>query len=321
LTDTLRLTTGLRYTQDRKTFDSQVFLRELGNGYSGGTGSTVFPAPGYLVYDFGKSTVGDLAKQDEGLMSGKVQLDYKPNADTLLYAGISRGVKGAGFNGNLGGTLTNEETPFHSESVLTYEIGAKTDGLDNRLRLNGSVYYYDYTDYQGFAFNGTQGVVGNYEGTFYGADFEMLAQLPGDLRLNLGGAYSHTELQDVPTAYMGVRDTRAVMAPEWIFNGSLQKKMPVGTGNLSLVWSFDYLSDRYASVDNNPATYVSGSTVHNLRVAYELPGPKLEFAAFVNNVLDEERQAFVYDLVPTGGFTINVFDKPRWYGVSVRKSF
>jgi len=66
---------------------------------------------------------------------------------------------------------------------------------------------------------------------------------------------------------------------------------------------------------------VTGSTVHNLRVTYELVESGLEFAAFVNNVADEERQAFVYDLVPTGGYTINVYDKPRWWGVSVRKSF
>jgi iron complex outermembrane receptor protein len=323
LTDTLRLTTGVRYTRDRKTFDSQVYYRELGNGYSGGTGSTVFPPPGLLVYDFREQTVGDLAEQEEGLVSGKVQLDYKPSPDLLLYAGISRGVKGAGFNANLGGGMTNEETPFGSETVLTYEVGAKSELLDNSLRLNGSVYYYDYDDYQGFAFNGVQGVVGNYKGTFYGADLEALAELPGDVRLSLGAAYAHTELQDVPSAYayLGVRDMRSVMAPEWTFNGSLGKTMKVGPGSLSMAWNFDYLSDRYASVDNNPATYVGSSTVHNLRVAYELEESGLEFAAFANNVTDEERQVFVYDIVVSGGYTIESYDKPRWYGVSVRKRF
>lgn len=321
LTDTLRLTTGLRYTHDNKTFDSQVYFRELGNGYSGGTGSTVFPPPGYLVYDFRKGTVGRLAERDEGLVSGKVQLDYKPNEDLLLYAGVSRGVKGAGFNANLGGGMTNEETPFKSEAVLTYEIGAKSEWLDNRLRLNGSAYYYDYNDYQGFAFSGVQGVVGNYKGAFYGADLEMLAELPGDVRLNLGVAYAHTQLKDVPSAYLGVQDVRAVLAPEWTINGTLGKTIQVGPGSLSMAWSFDYLSDRYASVDNNPATYVGGSTEHNLRVAYELEDSGLEFAAFVNNVTNEERQIFAYEGVASQGWTINVYDRPRWYGVSVRKKF
>lgn len=321
LTDTLRLTTGLRYTHDSKTFDSQVYFRELGNGYSGGTGSTVFPDSGLLVYDFREATVGGLAKQDEGLWSGKVQLDYKVAPDALLYAGISRGVKGAGFNTNLGAGLAAEDTPFGSESVLTYEVGGKFEFLNHRMRLNGSLYYYDYNDYQGFAFNGTQGVVGNYKGEFYGADFDFMAWLPGDVLVSLGGSYSHTQLKDVPTAYNGVRDTRAVMAPEWIANGYVRKTLQLGPGGLSLIWSFDYLSDRYASVDNNPATYARGSVIHNLRAAYEFDESGIEIAAFVNNVADADRQLFVYDFVASGGFTINSYDKPRWYGLSVRKKF
>ncbi len=321
ISPTFRLTTGLRYTHDRKTFDSPVYFRELGNGYSGGTGSTVFPAPGYLVYDFREATVGKLAKQSEGLLSGKIQLDYRPADGELLYVGLSRGVKGAGFNANTGGGLTNEETPFKSESVRTIEVGGKFELLDKRLRLNGSLFHYDYNNYQGYAFNGIQGVVGNYQGSFHGADLELDASLPGNVVATFGGSYTHTNLKDVPTAYMGVHDTRAVMAPKWVANGSLRKDIPVGNALVGLNWNFNYISDRYASVDNNLATYVEGSLVHNVRVTYAMESSGLEFAAFVNNVSDKQRQTFVYDLVPTGGFTINVYDQPRTWGVSVRKSF
>jgi iron complex outermembrane receptor protein len=125
----------------------------------------------------------------------------------------------------------------------------------------------------------------------------------------------------VPTVYAGIRDQDAVMAPEWIVNGSLQKSVPLGSGELSFVWSFDYIDDRYASVDNNPATAVKGSTMHNLRVAWTLPDTGIEVAAFLNNVTDTERQLFTYDLVAAGGFIISPYDKPRWWGASIRKSF
>jgi len=321
LIDTLRLTTGLRYTHDTKTFDAQVYYRELGNGYSGGTGSTVFPPPGDLVYDFSRATVGSLAKEEQGLWSGNVRLDYKPVPDTLLYAGIARGVKGAGFNANLSGNLTLQDTPFKAESVLTYELGGKFDLLDHRLRLNSSVYYYDYKNYQGFAYVGVQGEVGNYQGQFYGGDLEITAKIPGDVRVSVSGSYSHTLLKDVPTVYRGVIDQQAPLAPEWVINGSIQKSRQVGPGSLDLIWSFDYLSHRYGSVDNNPATYIEGSIEHNLRLAYDLEKSGLEFAVFVNNVADKQRQLFVYDLVKSGGYTLNAYDKPRWFGVSVRKKF
>src|SRR6202011_139723 len=176
-TDTLRLTAGARYTHDRKTFDSKVFFYELGNGYSGGTGTTVFNPP-LLTYDFSPSSVGNAATLSNGLVSGKLQLDYTPQPGELLYAGISRGVKGGGFNTNVSGNLTNEATPFKPEHAYTYEVGSKVDLLDKHLRINSSVYYYDYKQYQGFSFTGLQGVVGNYDGHFSGAELELVAILP-----------------------------------------------------------------------------------------------------------------------------------------------
>ncbi len=321
LGDRLTLITGIRYTYDNKTFDSQVYFRELGNGYSGGAGTSVFPPPGLLVYDFQKATVGNLAEQNDGLWSGKVQLDYKPESGGLLYAGVSRGVKGAGFNGNLGGGLSNEDTPFGSESVMTFELGSKFDLLDKKLRLNSSVYYYDYSDYQGYAFNGLQGLVGNYDGRFFGAEMEMQANLPGDVLASIAASYSDTRLSDVRTAYFGVKDVEAILAPQWIVNGFVRKDFQIGSGRLAALWSFDYVSERYASVDNNPATFIDDSVVQNLRLSYTLDDSGLEFAAFVNNFTDTDRQTFVYDVVGTGGFTGNLYDRPRTWGLSVRKSF
>jgi iron complex outermembrane recepter protein len=320
LTENVRFTAGARYTYDKKKFDSKVYFIELGNGYEGGTGSTVFVPP-LLVYDYSPATVGNEADDDENLWSGKLQLDYTPNDDTLLYAGISRGVKGAGYNTNLGAAITIEETPFDSETVYSYELGWKTQLLDGLMRFNGSVYYNDYQDYQGFAFNGVQGVVGNYDGTFYGFEMETLASLPYAIDVRLGISYIDSELEDIPTAYNGVRDQDAVLAPEWIANGSISKSIDVGENLLSMFWDFSYLDERYASVDNNEAVYVEDSLVQDVRVSYNIESSGIALAAFVNNVTDENTQVFAYDLISTGGYKLQSFSQPRWWGVSVRKSF
>ncbi|MBL8268889.1 TonB-dependent receptor, partial [Steroidobacter sp.] len=320
LGDQLRLTFGARYTEDEKRYDSKAYFRELGNGFEGGVGSTVFDPP-LLAADFSTATVGNVANQKEGLWSGKLQLDYMPSDGKLLYAGISRGVKGAGFNTNLSATLPNEQTPFGSEVVTAYEVGTKFDLFDRRLRFNSSVFLYDYDDFQGYAYVGTQGLVANYDGTFYGAEVEAIASLPGDVRANLGASYIHTELKDVPTVYSGVREQRANLAPEWVVNGSLQKSVEVGSGTLKLQWSFDYLSDRYASVDNNAASLLKGSFQHDARIAYELGKRGLELAVFVKNISDENREVFVYDLITTGGYRMISYAPPRWWGASIRQNF
>jgi iron complex outermembrane receptor protein len=54
--------------------------------------------PTNVAFDFDESTVGGLAEHDDDSVSGKVELDFKPNDDVLLYGSISRGTKSAGFN-------------------------------------------------------------------------------------------------------------------------------------------------------------------------------------------------------------------------------
>jgi iron complex outermembrane receptor protein len=320
LTEQLSGTVGLRYTHDKKEFESQVLFYELGNGYFGGTGSEIFDPP-LLVYDFSKATVGDLATKTEGMWSGKVQLDYRPADATLLYLSVSRGVKGPGFNTNVSGNLTNEQTPFDSENLIAYEIGAKTEFLDRKIRLNTSLYFYDYSRFQGFAFNGLQGVVGNYDGTFKGGEVEFIAAPGAGWMFGLSGSYMDTLLKDIPTVYNGIRDQQSIMAPEWTSNGYIRKDFDVGSGRLGLQWSFDYVGDRYASVENNYATLVPSSFVHNARVSYELPDNGLEFAAWVNNISDTDRVNFSFDLIASTGSLLQSYAKPRMYGLSIRKSF
>jgi iron complex outermembrane recepter protein len=320
LTDTLTGTVGLRYTHDKKTFESQVFFLELGNGYSGGTGSEIFSPP-LLVYDFNKASVGDLASSSEGMWSGKVQLDYRPADAALYYVSVSRGVKGAGFNTNVSGNLTNDETPFDSENVIAYEAGAKLEFLDHRLRVNSSIYFYDYSAFQGFAFNGLQGVVGNYDGTFKGGELELTAAPGAGWMFGLSASYMDSLLKDIPTVYSGIRDQQSILAPKWTSNGYIRKTLDLGSGRLGLQWSFDYLADRYASIENTFGTFVPGSFLHNARVSYELPESGVEVAAWVNNIADAERMNFSFDLIASTGSLLQSYAKPRMYGLSIRKNF
>ena len=320
LTPKLTSTVGLRYTHDRKTYDSKVYFVELGNGYSGGTGSTVYDPP-LLTYEFSSATAGSLATASEGMVSGKVQLDFRPVDDSLYYVSISRGVKGPGFNTNVSGNLTIDQTPFKSEHLGAYETGTKLEFLNKRVRLNSSIYYYDYKGFQGFAFNGLQGVVGNYDGNFKGGEIEFIA-IPADgWVISASGAYIDSRLQNIPTAYNGVRDQQSIMSPKWTGNASVRKTFDLGDNKLSFVWSGDYVGDRFASIDNNLATFVPSSFVNNVRATYELPSKGLEFAAFVNNLSDKNRMNFSYDLITSTGSLLQSYAKPRWFGVSVRKKF
>ncbi|WP_428155886.1 TonB-dependent receptor [Brevundimonas sp.] len=76
--------------------------------------------------------------------TGRFGLEYDLADNALLYASVARGVKSGGFTTYNG----QSRTSFKPEIVIAYEAGIKSDLLDNRLRVNGAVFYYDYENQQ-----------------------------------------------------------------------------------------------------------------------------------------------------------------------------
>lgn len=84
---------------------------------------------------------------DQNNVSWRVGADWHPLSQTLVYATVSKGYKSGNFP-----TLPSSDyvqlLPVTQESVLAYEIGSKSRLLDERLEVDGAVFYYDYRDKQ-----------------------------------------------------------------------------------------------------------------------------------------------------------------------------
>src|SRR6185437_8591292 len=138
VTPDLKLTAGLRWTDDRKRFwniPSEVFL--LGGGYP----------------------VFSVVNQEWKEWTGRFVSNWTPKLDftdaTLLYASYSRGYKGGGANPPgpavdflSPGSLVTHPATFAPEFINAYELGTKNTLLDGSMTLNGDVFYYDYKGYQ-----------------------------------------------------------------------------------------------------------------------------------------------------------------------------
>lgn len=85
--------------------------------------------------------------------SPRVVLEFMPNDDVRVYGNVSKGYKAGGFSLDFnsaggapnGGEVNNE---FKEEELWNYEIGVKSSLYDNRLRLNASVFYLDWSNFQ-----------------------------------------------------------------------------------------------------------------------------------------------------------------------------
>ena len=119
----------------------------------------------------------------------RLGLEFRPNAEALLYATYSAGFKSGGFN-----DLSVINPPFDPEKIRSVEIGAKTEWFDHRLRLNGNVFWYDYTDLQVSVYANVGSVTTTFTtnaaaATVKGAEIELsarpLPQLDISLAVNL----------------------------------------------------------------------------------------------------------------------------------------
>lgn len=128
LNDDVNLVTELRYTDETLSMNGGTAAPEFG---------------GFFL-----ASIDDKKSFNE--VSGKIGANWKVSDDAMLYTNLSRGFKSGGYPG---GITDNPASllPYDQEVVHAFEIGAKSDLLNNTLRLNGAVFYYDYQDQQGIA--------------------------------------------------------------------------------------------------------------------------------------------------------------------------
>ncbi|MET4682131.1 TonB-dependent receptor [Brevundimonas faecalis] len=182
--DDLKLTVGLRYTDDTKVttpYPSQLLLGVwslLGYGpSSGGKVSRGYPAD-------------EIVKQNWDALTGRAVIDWKVNDDLMVYASYSRGYKGGGTNpprADIDPTVIQYmplASTFDPEYVNAIEIGAKGQYFDGRVRLNATAFYYDYKDYQVSQIVDRISLNENFDAKSMGLELEGVYQVTPNFRLD-----------------------------------------------------------------------------------------------------------------------------------------
>jgi iron complex outermembrane receptor protein len=175
LTDTLKLTGGLRYTNDHKTAVEEtrfIAYQDLdpcvglacaaGTGLNAGNLGSFLPAfditPALISFAPAKgvtcaaslATTGKFAGawtrclgDTSAAFSGTVGLSWTPDRDTLAYIRYNRGYKAFGLNAGFTGS-NPEAAP---EYVNDVEVGIKKT-IGRNFQINADAFYYDYINDQ-----------------------------------------------------------------------------------------------------------------------------------------------------------------------------
>jgi len=99
------------------------------------------------VKDFDPSVRFGPVSDDWNDFSPRAGIEYQVNDDVLLFGFWQRAFKSGGFVNNAG-TEAVFSSPYDDEQVDNFEVGIRSDLLDNRLRLNANVFYAEYKNLQ-----------------------------------------------------------------------------------------------------------------------------------------------------------------------------
>lgn len=291
---------GLRWSRDEKDF-------KFAGNCEGAVCAALAP-PGSLQAE---GLVADLT--DDGF-EFKLQANWAPTDDLLLYAGVTQGYKAGGFNAPVLANMPVENTTFDGERLLNYEVGIKSELFGN-TRLNASVFYYDYTDVQTFSQAQAVTTILNADGRVIGGEIELATRPREDIELQLGVSLLDAEVFGIRLPSGRIADRTLPFSPKSNINALALKEWPAFTGMLSLQLDASYVARQQYSVFNAPVTQGRSYTVANARLAFSSGDETWSAALLVKNLFNEGYSINGFDNAGLSGVALMAPGKPRWTGV------
>jgi len=323
LTNTLKLTIGLRGTQDDKSR----------------YGATD------IVNDTTETIIADILPNAASISSQKLDwkavLDWQWRKQNSLYASAGTGYKAGGYDD---GSANNTYKP---ENLLAYEIGSKNRFFDNRAQVNLSAYYYDYQNFQISEVtqlpNSPAGALGTVtynaqKATAEGLELESVFKITSKDKLDLNLTYEHTDFNNftLPGSSVAPACPDGFLQPDaqgiCVLSGNKLPRAPTFTlsGGYQHVWTFAnggaltasgrvyYSTDYYLFPINTSLQEQRGYSRTDIFVNYDSPGGRYYVQVFARNLEDN-------NVAEEGSQTNNInfasLAPPRTFGVTFGARF
>lgn len=312
LSDTLTANLGVRYTKEHKEARVATF---------NALNSPCDFATNACRFDFDDA-------HDWQSWIPKLGFDWKPRTDLLLYTFWTKGVRSGGYNFRNVNPLV-AAGPTEQETQNTFEIGAKSEWADRRLRLNAAYFHNDIDDLQREIVvvdpvaGAAQVIRNSADARIQGAELEAVAALGADLLLTASVGYTDADYTTVHTDLTGdglIDDKdRALELPRvapWSYGLGLTYDLALGDFGSSS-WRLQYSHrDRAAFTDANTG-FLSEVDLLDASVTYRRPDRSFSISLYGKNLTDEDYESAVVPL-PFG--IIRYLNKGRRYGIEFNLS-
>ena len=262
-----------------------------------------------------------------------------------LYAKYSTGFRSGGANSR-SGTFRQ----FLPEEVKSYEIGAKTDFLDHRVRLNLAAYIMDRKNTQiDFDYVDTNATLPDGSANpFFTKHTEETANAPGNSRikgveaeltvkpaagLTLGASYAYTDVKipATPNPLVGPLfgvpyQVFTVYTPKNAASGSLDYELPLGNGGMALRLHLDanYADPTYSFQNEAVQTdksFIVNASLALADIALTANGTKATLNVWARNLFNESHiyRRSAANAAVLGDYAN--FNAPRTFGIKGTVNF
>lgn len=349
-TDAWKLNVGVRYTEDKKSGTVSGYVVATGDRFNPNDprpnvtmeglcrtpeGAVVTPtpavcaAPNRWIYSAGEGYVTNYSEKWTET-TPQATLEWTANEDLFMYATVAKGFKGGGFD-DTPANVAQATTPFDPETAWNYEIGIKTDLLDNRLRINADVFFMDYENLQVTQTNAAClcNITDNAAAAeIKGLEAEIIFAATDALRFNLSGSYVDAKYVDFlesatipgtnPPQRLDSSGNRLQRTPETQISAGVDYSMNLGQWSDALHFRVDYAwqSDMFWATDNIAKEDAYG--LLNARIALSPDEAPWTVAVWGRNLTDE---LYRVNIISFFGEEVSQFGAPQTYGIDFSWNF
>lgn len=248
----------------------------------------------------------------------KASLAYAVNDDWTVGALVSRGYNPGGVSLNL---TARRWQPFEEENIWNYELFTRATLLDDRLTVNGNLFYMDFDNAQyTIPVVVSPGVTQSYTinaekahayGLEVGADYQLL----DNLTIKGSAGILRTRIDEIASnvAYVG---NEFAKSPGYMVTFGISWD---ATDKFNLSGQVRHLDGYYSDTANTPAYVIEPYTVADIRASYQVHD-HMEVYGYVKNVFDERAPTYMQQNRGIGGIEASM-TAPRMFGIGVKGTF
>jgi len=338
ISDTLRLTIGLRISDETKKADlyagtvlegtmtlSPGIAAALGNPLAGSTIPRQMIAAAWPLNGF-MNPVDDKFTREKNSTTYSISLQKDLADDVMVYTSYATGFKSGGFNTTGGDDTYPRE--YKDEESENFEVGIKSRINDGKTQVNATVFNMKTDGLQGVLQvpSGTGTAV--YNSTIpakrLGLDLNVIHKFSQNLVMNLGYMKLDDDDADIST------NAAVRLTPKTAYNVGFSHFMSLGNGKVHT--RIDYSYDDDMEVTSNystspalatlPASYKEMRDRENLNAKIAWSNDQWEVAYWIKNGTDQLFERLVTSPSPVAGGNFAVFMmKPKTQGLSVKYNF